>query len=472
MRRFLLPEFLMTDAELAFLSWLAAEEKQRQKDIVLARNYYEGVQGTELSARMLEVLNAKKDHEFNFNVCRGVISAVEERLIINEIDTDEIGDDVTSLNLWANSVWDASKGDIVHATVHEGALRDGEYFIIVDWDDELQMPVFIPHQRFADATVNGDGFGCKAHYPDDDTNLPMEYASKRWIERIDQHTTKNRMNLYYPDRVEKYEHNGADWVAFQAQGEPWPIPRVDSAGNPLGIQVIHFRNTADIRPEHWDAIPLQRGLIKLVIDLLAAGDFAGFKLLVAFGWQPDANTKVAPGQIFGSQRTKNEASLEAIDASDLNQLVDSIQAMVGWVSVTTSTPASKLAFSAQVQSEGSQQEQKEGLFAKTRRRQNLYNDAWIQCFEMARTLQNTFGQAVDEEPSFVPMWEPLQSRDTQDERDEWRAKKDLGVPLEQLWSEMGYSAEQIQAMKQTEEYKARISLMTLGLGSDGEEDAG
>ena len=45
----------------------------------------------------------------------------------------------------------------------------------------------------------------------------------------------------------------------------------------------------------------------------------------------------------------------------------------------------------------------------------------------------------------------------------WKSKRDAGVPREQLWSEMGYSPEQIQMMQAMPEYAAMQALMTAGL---------
>ena len=464
-------------AELAFLSWQAAEEKQRQSDAMLARRYYDGEQDTFLSSRMKEFLNANGDHEFNLNICRTVVGAVEERLIVTGVTSNE-PETARPVAEWADALWDEAKCSLLQSHIYEGALRDGEFFVIVDYDADTGRPRFTPHQRFVDAISNGDGFGCKAHYPDDDTNQPMEYASKRWVELLDTHgRTRMRMNLYFPDRVEKYQWVGADWVAFQDEGDAsWPLPWVDGAGQPLGIPVIHFRNTPDLRSELWDAIPLQKAINKLLIDMLASGDMAGFRMLLTYGWVPTKDgqppkadgsnaASIGPGQILGTSRSKNEAGTDVIEPADLGSLIMAIQSVIGWLAVVSSTPESRLSFTRQIAAEGTLKEQNEGLFAKIRKRQMMFDAAWQAAFALARKLANTFGQAgLAEEPKLILQWEPLQSRDTQDERDEWRVKKELGVPLETIWAEMGYSPDEIAVMKASDEYQARLGLMSAALG--------
>jgi len=140
--------------------------------------------------------------------------------------------------------------------------------------------------------------------------------------------------------------------------------------------------------------------------------------------------------------------------------------LIGWVAVVSSTPAARLSFTRQVAAEGTLKEQNEGLFAKVRKRQKRINAGWVTCFEVARRLANVFGQAgLDESVRFDMVWEPVQSRDTQDERDEWRAKRELGVPQEQIWAEMGYTLAEIEKMRQSDEHQARLALMQVGLGA-------
>jgi len=467
-------------AKLAFAAWQATEEQAKQKGVVQCRHYYDGEQDTYLSDRLKEFLNAKDSYEFNLNLCRTIVNAVAERLIINGLDTTEEGD-AQPVAEWANAVWEASRLDLLADTVHEGALRDGEYFLMVDWDADTGLPRFTPHPRYAASTAGGDNFGCKAHYPDDDTSQPMLNASKRWIENLGQGKTRNRLNLYFPDRVEKYELRGGGWQPFQDEGDGrWPLPWVDATGKALGIPVIHFRNTPDLRSEIWDAIPVQKAINKGLIDLLGNADLTGFQMYVALGFIPTSDGQplkadasnmatVGPGQMFGTTRPANEASFQTVPSGDLRPLIDMIQSLIGWLAVITSTPESRLSFTRQIAAEGTLQEQNEGLFAKVRKRQRLYDAAWRDALDMARRVANVYGGAgLEEAVRFVVQWEPVQARDTEDERDEWRAKKELGVPLQQIWSEMGYSREEIEAMMETPEYQARQQMMALGMTAGDE----
>lgn len=465
-------------AEMAFASWLVAEETERQQEVLLTRNYYDGLQDTFLTDRLQEFLNAEDEYEFSLNICRTVVDAVAERMVITGIETTE-QTDAQPLADWANDVWEQNRLDLLYEAVHEAMLRDGEFFVMVDYDADRQTPRFTLHPRYTDSTVGGNNFGCKAHYPDDDTNQPMQYASKRWVEDLGAGRTRKRMNLYFPDRIEKYEWAGGDWQPFQDEGDgTWPLRWMDSAGRPFGIPVIHFRNTPDLRSELWDAIPIQKAINKALIDLLAAGDMTGFQIFVALGWIPTSDGEplksdasnmatLGPGQIIGTTRDASEVSFQAVPPGDVDPLINLLQSLIGWLAIITSTPESRLSFTRQIAAEGTLKEQNEGLFAKVRRRRKMAHACWIDVYDMARTLANFYGSAgLPEDDAFVVQWEPVQSRDTEDERAEWQVKKELGVPLETIWGEMGYTYDQIQAMKDTEEYRGRMALQGALIGSD------
>ena len=75
--------------------------------------------------------------------------------------------------------------------VHGGAVRDGDAFVIVGWDNDEEYPTFTFEQAF-------DGNeGVMVHYSRD-TRKPM-FASKRWKDD----ENRDRLNLYLPDRVER-----------------------------------------------------------------------------------------------------------------------------------------------------------------------------------------------------------------------------------------------------------------------------
>ncbi len=290
-------------AELAYSMWQADEERTRQKNVLLARDYFEGDVDLPLTDRQLLYLGYKKNSQpFSMNFCRPVVKAVCERLIVKGFDSPD-----KVFGAWAVNLWQRGRMDARSADVHLASVRDGEYFVIVSWSQEARRGrvVFTPHERYTDPQVeDGTGYGCRAVYPDGDPSQAMSYAVKRWTESVTdaqgKRTTRQRMTVYFPERFERYAMGkGGTWEPYREDGQAFPTPWVDGQGQPLGIPVIHFRNS-DGRSELWDAIPLQDAIHKAALDLLAAQDTAGFPMLIARGF--NLTTDGAPPASDSSSR--------------------------------------------------------------------------------------------------------------------------------------------------------------------------
>jgi hypothetical protein len=457
--------------ELAYLQWLLGEEKTQQENILRAREYYEGDQDVRLTDRQRQYLGFEKGGKFCLNYCGDVVDSVVERLQIKSFAAPE-----QAVSEWITKTWMLNRMDAGQRSVHAGAVLDGEHFVIVDWDATSKRIRFYPHPRYTDPSVEGTGFGCKAHYPDGDASQEMEFASKRWTEPMinesGQRQTLQRMTLYYPNRIEKYVMGkGGEWSQLEEPGQQrigssaadavggrpvWPVPWVDQAGAPLGIPVVHFRNPA-LRSELWNAFYVQDAVNKTALDLLAAGDTAGFRILFAHGWIPttDGKTaasdgknliKIAPGQIIGSSAA--DAGLDPIEPTDLSKLEDVLNGWIMRLAQVTGAPVSRFQMTKQIAAEGTLKQQESKLIAKVEDRQVTFGNAWEDCLNVARRMANTFGAAgLDEEAQIESQWNPAAVRDETAELERIALKRGkLQVPLFQVWQEAGYSPEQIDKM--------------------------
>jgi hypothetical protein len=408
---------------------------------------------------------------FVMNVSRIVVSAISERLLVSGIATDEPkeanGQPLPApVEDWAWSVWLENRMDAKQDEVHTGALIDGEYFVIVDWDDERAMPRFTPHPRYTDPDVHGNGFGCKMFYKDDDESCAPLYATKRWAEvAIDERgrrTTEQRLNIYYPERIVQQVLRGGAWSEYAPD-----IPWVDGAGAPLGIAVIHVKN-ADLRCEAWDAFPLQDALNKALVDLIASADLTAFRILFAKGFYPTDDgqapeadgsnmLKLAPGAIFGTLSI--DGDIKSIEPADLSQLVDLVQNLVIWIAQVTDTPISRFLATRAVAAEGTLKQQEAPLLGKIRKRQTLFGNAWEDCYELALRLANMFGlMSLDEEIEFSTQWTPAETRDELAETQRLQLERDMGIPEEVIWAKLGYTPAEIANMRDMKDAQAQKAM--------------
>lgn len=437
----------MDEVRLSFLQWLAAEETARQAAYVAYREYYGGDHDTQLTKRQRRYLQIKIGEEFNDNYCPVVVDALAERLNVTGFDADD-----QSEALW--EWWTGNRMDGVQGVTHLSAVRDGDGYLIVEWDNERGVPLFTH-----DLAYDGTG-GVKIHY-NKDKRRQVAYASKRW--RVESEDPANagkarRLNLYFPDRIEKYishdDHYEGGWQEYVEEGQPWPIPWLAKDGTPLGVPVVHFRNKDQGynygQSELKQVVPLQNALNKTIIDLLATADTAGFPLFVMLGDDP-SGLETAPGSWIYSLRppTGDESvSVTKIAAEDLTPLIALKDAFVAEIARVSRTPLSYFQVTGQIAAEGTQKQQESGLVARAEDRQVAFGNAWEDAMIMARRLNNTFGTGgMDEEQSISTQWADPQTRNEKEHLETLALKSGLGVPEETLWAEMGYNADQIADMR-------------------------
>lgn len=450
----------LNPVDTSYLRFLVEDEQARQRAIRRARAYAQGKQFVALTERLRAFLSDDSAHLsdsdlLRLNVCHTVIRAVTERLIVRGFTSANEG-----LQTWAGDVWQRNRMDARADDAHEMAIRDGECFVLISWDNAAGLPRFMPHPRYVEAgnstdLLDGDGYGIKAFYQDDDDNGTMLYAVKRWYEVLyadGKRSTRQRATVYYPNRVEKYEVKNTELVKIRDAGDAeWPLPWVDSAGNPLGIPVAHFKN-ANLSSEHWEAIPLQNAINKTLIDLLASSDMTAFRILIALGWNPvdeDGNPlPINPGSWLGT--TNKDAAVQVVDGANLDNQLSLLDSLILKVAQATDTPVARFITTKSIAGEGTQKAQETPLLGKLRKRQVLFGNAWEDCFYIARKLHNTYSTqgALDEAALLFTAWEPASVRDEGAELDRALKKQSLGIPFEIIIAELDYDDAELAQMLQ------------------------
>lgn len=445
---------------------LDEEQRKAQGVIVLARKYYNGDQVVYMTSRQRAWLDLHPGKvKFVVNVCATVIDAVVERLKVTGFDVVEDQmetEEEIDQTLW--SWWTANRMDAVQTEAHRAAVRDGESFVLTAWNTEMKRPDFVLHPRFVDKSAGGDGFGCWMEYQNNDPFTLPTRAFKQWTESS-QDGPRTRQTVYYPERVEKFVLDG-DWKEIRDDGDAgWPLPWVDGSGNPLGIPIVHLRNPG-LRGELHDIIPLQDALNKAWLDIMAASDSTAFRMLVVLGFVPTTDGKepaddgsnllqVAPGQMLATRKKPGEVSVESIEPASLDPLLQVEERIIYRVAQISDTPLNRFQFTRQVSAEGSLRQMEGPLIAKVEERQTLFGNAWENLMKHSMRQAAAFGGRQFGDVTINTAWSPAAVRDEKKEIEVATAKKALGVPTEQIWSELGYDADQIAEMQQSGEVLAR-----------------
>jgi len=459
------------------LQWLTHEESAAQRAIIKARLYHEGIQLYTLTDRMRDIVGIKQGDELigKLNICRPVVNAVAERLAVEQFvsGTPAFAD-------WANELWSRNRMDVKQDSVHRDALRDGESFVLLDWDNVAGGVVMIPHQRYTSTELTGgdsDNFGVRVFYENDDPNQPVKYAQKQWIDDLGEGKSRRRKTNYYADRIERYEMRGTGWVPLADDGIPPVQPWVDSAGLPLGVPVIHYYEP-DYRPHAWDAFQPQDAIQNSVIDMLAASRLTGFRFYVARGFFPTTDGKelaadfsnaprVEPGTILANTKDANATAFNVIEGEASANFTEQIDKLIYYTAIVTDTPLSRFQMTGQIAAADTLKEQNDPLIKKVEKRQTRFGDAWEDAMLLAARIQATFGQlpfALEDGLDIEVIWEPAQMKTIADMQQEASAKKAAGIPEETIWMEVfGYDQEQIDLMKSQESYKRRVDIATQGM---------
>lgn len=457
--------------EATYAAWLASEELAIQKAIVLANQYYDGEQGTKLTDRLADFIGFNKDDpRFSLNYCADVVNAVAGRLIVEAFLTDD-----DTLKVWIVEMLKLVRFDALQLTTHKDAVKAGESFVIASYDSDSEKVTLTPMPRYTGADAGGTGYGCKAHYSTSDPAI-MEFASKRWTEHIiERNRTKaiQKMNLYYPGKVIKYEMGGggeADWQETEA------IAYLDAAGQPLGIPVIHFQNPGR-KSELTNAVDIQDALNKMAIDIIRISDACGMPIWVSKGFNMTTDGKpyngtnalgVFPGVVYNAPL---EGDLRKIEASNIAPQMAALDDFLIHLGKVTQTPSLSQQTSRQAVSGETLKQREEPLVAKVRERQVGMGNSWEDVITHAVRLAVAFGgESLDTEANIETEWKPAETRDEQSEELAfWTAAEKAGaagVPLVAYLSLKGWSDEKIQIITESPEYQERRQLARVALGGD------
>lgn len=446
----------------SYITHLTSAEKTRQDGYKSYREYYNGDHDTMLTVRIRKFLEIKDSQEFNYNLCPIVIDALSERLKVTGFDAGDQGE-----TFW--QWWDDNNMDGKQGIVHTAAVRDGDTYVLVEWDQDNDRP------RYAFELACAENEGVKVHYSQEHSG-EIEFASKRWIVSVGEGAgKKRRLNLYYPDHIEKYisvdgqsEGNYQAHLDEQTNGNApgviqegalgqcgwyWWTDTGQQGGKPIGVPVVHFKNKDQGydwgTSELSDVVPLQNALNKATIDLIASSDVSAFRILVAMGDKWD-NISVYPGALIQSEKPRTEADVKTIEGEDPTRLIASVDRFVMASAQVSRTPISYFQVSKERPAEGTLQQEESGLVAKSEKCQTDFGNSWEQMMVISRRLANVFGgMGMDEKQSINCEWKEAQTRNELQHLQTLLLKKQLGVPDDQIWREMGYDEDKIAKFKKT-----------------------
>jgi hypothetical protein len=414
------------------LTWALATIAANGQRAARPRAYYDGDHPLAFATAKFREAFGSQFAAFADNLMPVIADTLADRL---QVDGFTTGTDVADER--AREIWRRNRMAKRAGEVHQDAIIEGDSVLIV-WPDaaEPNVPVFYPNAIGA----------CAIRYDDEQPGF-ITRAAKAW-QREDRHS---RVNVYYPDRIEKYvsikpsegglESKAASYERLAEENGAWPLP------NPYGkVPVFHFCNRGGIgqmgKSEMHEAMPVQDTLNKTVCDRVVAQEFYAFRQRWATGLDPgeDDQMKTRPGGVWAVEN--GDVKFGEFSASDIEQYVTVAESDRKEIARVSRTPLHYFTLEGDFPSGEAQKTADGPLLAKTRDRQVSWGMVWADAMRFALQIAG----AGDHDCETI--WADTQPRNETEQLANAVVKVGLGVSERQVLAEVGYTPEQIDTMRE------------------------
>jgi hypothetical protein len=407
---------------------------------LLYQEYYDGAHRLAFATDKFKSAFGRLFKAFADNLCPAVVDAVADKLLLTGFAGDTADSKIAPKDAWA--IWKQNRMDQRAGQVHVEALRSGDSYVIV-WPDAAGTPTIYPNA----------GASMMVHYDAETPGLVL-WAAKQW--KLDDGTERLRLNMYYPDRIEKWvtkskahalPEKSISFVEYEVENEPWPVP------NEWGVvPVFHFANNSGLEDlgnsELGNVIPLQDALNKTIADMLVAMEFVALPQRWITGLDVILDettgkpiTPFTPGADRVWAVGATDAQFGQFDPANLEQFTRVQNDFRAEIARVSGTPLHYLMLqSGEFPSGESMKTAEERFTAKVRDRQVSFGNTWENAMALALRMA---GKA---EAQLSAEWKDPTPRSERDQINMALIKKDLGVPRARILAELGYGAEEIPTL--------------------------
>lgn len=405
---------------------VTGENQERSQAYKEAESYYDGTVSERFASAKLRNVLRSTGHRGQQNYCRIVVDAVVNRLSIANIvaDTQKATNRITQ-------IWDYNDLELESPVIHTGALKHGDAYAIV-WPDETgEWMVAYNSAR-----------NCGIVYDPENPRKKL-YAVKIW----QQDSNTVRMNVYLPDRIEKYSSKGSEYT----EGSNWSL--IGTEDNPFGeIPVFHFRTHRPYgRPEHFQAYGAQDDINKLLATHMFTVDYQGAPQRYALSMQGEgdlvdfgddetdreniASLKSEPGSLW---YLKGITGVGQFTPADPTVFLAPVKALKESLAALTDTPYHYLERGLAGVSSGEALRVAEApLLKKVADRQTSFGVTWREIFDFILRVEHISAR-------LEVKWELVESLDALSQWDVMLKKINAGLSHRQALREAGYEENDIE----------------------------
>lgn len=369
------------------------------------RDYANGKHSVVLTDKQKQILRNLINERFCDNVCNQIVSEATGR--INFLKWESKNEKVSE---WLAKWRAVAKIQARQLDIHYKSLRDGNFALAVNWDAKNKRP-----QIYKEDWWNGID-GIYIHYGDDDS---MEYAVKQWsyltLKTVNGQLTQlhvSRRVIWFEDRVERWESiNSAEsdsWYPAPLDSDldynnnvVWPMPWVDSKGEPLGIPYVHFPNVGrtygnyGVSELDGGVLGFQDQINDLQYNISMAGRMTGAQQYYATGvkqkMKPGTNDPepiIVDAGVFHTS-TNDKSQFGVLPAGDIDGLLSAYNLKLKRVAQMTGTPLHAITGGDWPSGDALLRAEMPAV-GKAIKQINQYKDAWVSVATMAMKIHNVF----------------------------------------------------------------------------------
>lgn len=410
---------------------------------------------------------ARRLHNIRYNRCATVVDAHADRLRVSGFGSDDPEERAADVIAQAaEDLWNRANMD-----VHEGQLAHerfgmGDAYLLVTLDPTLAEPraQFWPQ----------DADKCRVHYDEERPGV-RDLGAKFWL----QDDEYGRLNLYFGDRIEKYitrnrapsgmPSSPSNFERYTPEGEAWPLrlPVPDT------VPLFHIPNNGRVNSygvsELRDVTPLQDALNASLIRQFTAEHFLTWRQRVILNYDLSDDTERAAAEALVTGMSKiigipaagegePEPKLAEFSAADMTQFIATATEWDIRIGRVSRVPIHYITGETKAES-GRAKRLDEAPFVekmtdRIRETQPVYGDA----LEYGLRLEG-----VTVEPGSLRV--NFESPAPMSEEDGWELaalKVDAGIPLVQVWTELGYPPDKIKRMLAMKAKERELAMIDLG----------
>jgi hypothetical protein len=401
-------------------------------------NYYLGRQPINYIAPEVRKQVGRRLSTVHVDWPRLVLTAHEERMDVMDF---RLGNEESFTEAW--DVWQRNNMDEQSSMGHLDALLYGRAFVSV-WVN-----------AFGKATMRCES-PKQCWFEHDPADGTVRYGIKRWFDK-----NQGRMLVVTPDKITTYVTKGKREEGLDISNLPpdsWVTVPNGRTDNPTGVvPFFPLVNRERILNPYGESIltevlPLADAINKLATDMMVTAEYLAGPRRWATGVQiiEDANgNPIEPfAQVIGRTWTAEapDARIGSLPEADLKNFIGAIDMLSMMLAAMGGIPPHYFdAAKGSLASADSIRASEASLLAGVKRAIRQFGGTWEDAMRYAISLEGT--PITPDIEKMETRWKDPENQTQSQINDAAIKRKSLGVPMLQLWEDMGYSKAQIERMK-------------------------